>query len=145
MGDIVAAKVSRKAKAKQRRATRAVIDATRLSVITSEALQEWRLGFLVRAQGDARREQSAMTSCNSIIRQARSLFAPRVVKFLGSLRLPQPLPFTDVEFFPRQPTRYVSRIDARGLLRTAQRKLASKDPDKLSGHTSGARGRAAPW
>ena len=129
MGDIIAAKVSRKAKARQRRATRAAIDATPLSVITSEALQEWRLGFLARAQGDAQRERSAKTSCNSIIRQARSLFAPRVVKFLGSLRLPHPLPFAGVQFFPRESTRYISRIHAGELLRTAQKKLAGKDHD----------------
>jgi hypothetical protein len=89
VGDIIAAKVSRKAKARQRRTTRAAIDSTSLSVITPEAVQAWRLGFLARAQGDATREQSAKTSCNSIIRQARSLFAPKVVQFLGSLRLPQ--------------------------------------------------------
>ena len=131
VGDIIAAKVSRKAKARQRRTTRAAIDATSLSVITPEAVQAWRLGFLARAQGDATRERSARTSCNSIIRQARSLFAPKVVKFLGSLRLPQPLPFAGVEFFPRESTRYISRIDAGGLLRTAQRKLAGKDPDSF--------------
>ena len=129
VGDIIAAKVSRKAKARQRRTTRAAIDSTSLSVITPEAVQAWRLGFLARAQGDATREQSARTSCNSIIRQARSLFAPKVVQFLGSLRLPQPLPFAGVQFFPRESTRYISRIDAGGLLRTAQRKLVGKDPD----------------
>jgi integrase len=126
VGDIIAAKVSRKAKARQRRTTRAAIDSTSLSVITPEAVQAWRLGFLARAQGDATREQSAKTSCNSIIRQARSLFAPKVVQFLGSLRLPQPLPFAGVQFFPLA-TSVAS--NAGGLLRTAQRKLVGKDPD----------------
>jgi integrase len=128
VGDIIAVKVSRKAKATQRRATRATIDATPLSVLSPEVIQAWRLSFLARTQGDAKRERSARTSCNSIIRQARALFAPKVVKFLGSLRLPQPLPFAGVEFFPRESTRYISRIDAGELLRTARQKLAGNDP-----------------
>jgi integrase len=57
------------------------------------------------------------------------LFAPKVVKFLGSLRLPQPLPFAGVEFFPRESMRYVSRIDAGALLRQARHELAEADPD----------------
>jgi hypothetical protein len=107
VGDIIAAKGSRKARAR-RRTIRAAIDATPLSVLTPEALQGWRLNSLARAQGDAKRERSARTSCNSIIRQGRSLFAPKVVKFLGTLRLPQPLPFTSVEFFPKESTRATS-------------------------------------
>jgi integrase len=131
VSDIIAARVSRRAKATQRRATRAAIDAAPLSVITPEALQQWRLAFVARAGEDGARARSARTSSNSIIRQARSLFAPKVVKFLGSLRLPQPLPFASAEFFQRESTRYISRIDAGELLRTAQQKLAGKDPDSF--------------
>jgi integrase len=130
-GDIIEARAPRKAKAGQRWATRAAIDATPLFVVSPEAVQSWRLSFLARAQGDARRERSARTSCNSIVRQARSLFAAKVVRFLGALRLPQPLPFAGVEFFPRESTRYISRIDAGRLLRQAQQKLAGKDPDSF--------------
>ena len=56
-----------------------------------------------------------------MIRQARSLFAPKVLKFLGTLRLPAPLPFSAVEFFPRESMRYTSRIDAGVLMRQAAR------------------------
>ena len=113
----------------QKRGMRQAVEDTPLSVITPEALQAWRLAFVSRVGGDGAKARSARTSCNSIIRQARSLFAPKVVKFLGSLRLPQPLPFAGVEFFPRESMRYVSRIDAGALLRQARHELAEADPD----------------
>src|SRR5262245_39816265 len=66
-----------------------------------------------------------------MIRQARSLFAPKVRTFLGALRLPAPLPFAGVEFFPRESVRYVSKIDAGVLLRQAREELAESDPDSF--------------
>jgi hypothetical protein len=66
-----------------------------------------------------------------MIRQARSLFAPKVLKFLGTLRLPAPLPFSAVEFFPRESMRYTSRIDAGVLMRQAREELAESDPDSF--------------
>ena len=126
-GDIIGSRSPHKAR--QTRGTRQAVEETPLSVITPEALQVWRLAFVSRAGGDGAKARSARTSCNSIIRQARSLFSPKVVKFLGSLRLPQPLPFAGVEFFPRESMRYVSRIDAGALLRKARHELVDEDPD----------------
>ena len=68
-----------------------------------------------------------MTSCNSTIRQARSLFAGKILKFLPELRLPDPIPFHAVEFFPRQSAKYFSRIDAKTLLQEAHRELTKRD------------------
>ena len=68
-----------------------------------------------------------MTSCNSTIRQARSLFAEKIVRFLPDVRLPEAKPFEGVEFFPRQSAKYFSRIDARALLREARKELADTD------------------
>ena len=128
-GDIIGRRSSRKAGARQKGGTRQAVEETPLSVITPEAVQAWRLAFVSRAGGDGAKARVARISCNSIIRQARSLFAPKVVKFLGSLRLPQPLPFAGVEFFPRESMRYVSRINAGALLRQARQELADEDPD----------------
>ena len=124
VGDIIDARGPRKAR-------HAAIEGAPLSAITPEALQRWRLAFVARAQGDARKERSARISCNSILQQARSLFSPKVVKFLGSLKLPDPLPFTGVERFKRESQRYISRIDAGALLRKARQQLADKDPDSF--------------
>ena len=128
-GDILKMRAARKAKVRTKRATRQAIEAQSLSIFTPEAVQAWRLAFVSRSQGDARRARAARISSNSIIRQARSLFAPKVVKFLKTLCLPEPLPFAGVEFFPRESMRYMSRIDAGVLMRQAREELAESNPD----------------
>ena len=128
-GDILNKRTARKAKNKAKLATRKVIEASSLSVLTPEALQAWRLAFVSRAGADGRKARSARISSNSLIRQARSLFAPKVVKFLNALRLPEPLPFSGVEFFPRESMRYTSKIDAGIIMRTAREQLEKSDPD----------------
>jgi integrase len=106
---------------------RAKIDATSLEVLTLPAVQKWRLEYVKRAKTPAE-ERSRMTSCNSTIRQARSLFAGKILKFLPDIRLSDPIPFHAVEFFPRQSAKYFSRIDAKTLLQEAHRELAKIDP-----------------
>jgi integrase len=106
---------------------RAMIDAAGLDALTPSAVQKWRLEYVKRAKNPAE-ERSRMTSCNSTIRQARSLFAAKIVKFLPDLRLPDPMPFHEVEFFPRQSAKYFSRIDAKTLLQEAHGELFQSDP-----------------
>jgi integrase len=106
---------------------RSMIDATGLDALTPSAVQKWRLEYVKRAKNPAE-ERSRMTSCNSTIRQARSLFAAKIVKFLPDLRLPDPMPFHEVEFFPRQSAKYFSRIDAKTLLQEAHGELFHSDP-----------------
>ena len=108
-------------------AYRAGIDAESLEILSAQAVQRWRLAYVAQAKNPAQ-ERSRMTSANSTIRQARSLFADKIVRFLPDIRLPSPRPFAGVEFFPRQSARYFSRIDPKALLRTAQSELAENDP-----------------
>ena len=105
---------------------RAAIDSASLDILTLSGLQQWRLEYVKRAKTPAE-ESSRMTSCNSTIRQARSLFAAKIVKFLPDLRLPDPAPFHAVEFFPRQSAKYFSRIDAKALLQEARADLSEND------------------
>jgi integrase len=107
---------------------RAMIDGAGLDVLTPSAVQKWRLEYVKRAKNPAE-EGSRMTSCNSTIRQARSLFAAKIVKFLPDLRLPNPMPFHEVEFFPRQSAKYFSRIDAKTLLQEAHGELFQTEPE----------------
>ncbi len=127
-GDIV--KIQKRSVRKTKlKARRQAVEARELSIFTPEAVQGWRLSFIAKAGRDARKARAARISANSIIRQARSLFAPKVVKFLKTLRLPQPLPFAGVEFFPRESMRYTSRIDAGILMRQAREELSKSCPD----------------
>jgi integrase len=106
---------------------RTMIDGAGLDVLTPTAVQKWRLKYVKQAKNPAK-ERSSMTSCNSTIRQARSLFAAKIMKFLPDLRLPDPMPFHDVEFFPRQSAKYFSRIDAKTLLQEAHGELFQSEP-----------------
>jgi len=108
-------------------AYRDTIDALSLDALDPVAVQRWRLAYVKKAKNPAK-EKSAKTSCNSTIRQARSLFAPKVVKFLPELRLPVPAPFEGVEFYERQHTKYVSKIDAPAIVEAAHTQLSKKDP-----------------
>ena len=109
------------------KAYREGINGASLEVLSAQALQRWRLSYVAQAKNPAQ-ERSRMTSANSTIRQARSLFADKVVRFLPDVRLPSPRPFAGVEFFPKQSARYFSRIDPQALLRKAQSELAGSDP-----------------
>lgn len=102
------------------------VDAAGLDLLSPTAVQSWRLAYVGKAK-NPKQESSRMTSCNSTIRMARSLFAPKVVKFIPELRLPEPLPFAGVEFYPRQSAQYFSKIDPRELLLAAQEELSEKD------------------
>ena len=108
-------------------AYRAGIDAASLEIFSAQAVQRWRLAYVAQAKNPAQ-ERSRMTSANSTIRQAKSLFADKIVRFLPDVRLPSPRPFSDVEFFPKQSARYFSRIDPQVLLRKAQSELSESDP-----------------
>lgn len=59
---------------------RAEIDSASLNILSLPAIQKWRLEYVKRAKTPAE-ESSRMTSCNSTIRQARSLFATKIVNF----------------------------------------------------------------
>jgi integrase len=108
-------------------AYRAGIDAASLEIFSAQAVQRWRLAYVAMAKNPAQ-ERSRMTSANSTIRQAKSLFADKIVRFLPDVRLPSSRPFSDVEFFPKQSARYFSRIDPPVLFRKAQSELSESDP-----------------
>jgi integrase len=102
---------------------RRAIDSAPLALLSPEAIQKWRMEYIKLAKTPAE-QRSRMTSCNSTVRQACSLFGKKIAKFVP---LPEPRPFKDVEFFPRQSAKYFSRIDAKDLLTKAQGELAEKD------------------
>lgn len=106
---------------------RATIDSDSLSILSPASIQKWRLSYVARGKNPAER-LSRQTSCNTTIRQARSLFSEKVIKFIPHLRLPDPIPFAGVEFFPRQNTRYHSQIDPVKIARSAQDELSAKQP-----------------
>jgi integrase len=129
-GDVLAVRRSDKRfgpKSGGARKYREKVDAAGLDILSQGAVQQWRLDYVAGARNPKKRA-SRMTSCNSTVRMARSLFAPKVVKFIPELRLPVPPPFEGVEFFPRQNAKYFSVIDPRALLQKAREELAETKP-----------------
>lgn len=113
---------------------RAKVDAIRLDRLTPAAVQKWRLAFVARAGAEPTAQVRAKLSCNSIIRQARSLFAKRILGMVRArVALPVPLPFEGAEFFKklRSHLRYQSKVDAVALLGTARDELAKNEPEQF--------------
>jgi integrase len=97
------------------------VDRIRLREITPDNIQKWKVDFLRRAGSNSAKRRSASISVNSLLRQAKSLFAPGILKFV-KLDL-STSPFEGVQFEPRRSMRYQSSIDLGKLIRAAQEEL----------------------
>ncbi len=111
----------------QSREYRRKIDEMPISILTPSAIQSWRIAYVSERGTDPAKARAARISCNSTIRQAKSLFGKKVVQFAGA-GLPDPLPFAGVQFYPRESMRYHSKIDPTALMRDASAELSNDDP-----------------
>ncbi len=98
------------------------IHKVRLSDVTPERVQKWKIAFIKRAGHDPRRTRAARISVNSLMRQAKSLFAPDLLKFVP-VELGLTKPFDGIKFEPRQSMRYQSGFDIEKLIQQAQEEL----------------------
>jgi integrase len=101
------------------------IHATKLKDLTPANIQNWKLAFVNRGGADPVKRRAAQISVNSLMRQAKSLFAPKALKFVR-LNL-SGSPFDGVEFEPRQSMRYRSRFNIRKLVNAAQSALPAEE------------------
>jgi integrase len=104
------------------------VDSVKLATITPARVQDWKRRFIARAGSDPVKQRSARISFNSFVRQAKSLFAPDLVKHLQTVQLPDLLPFTGIKFEPRQSTFYRSALDVEKLIEAACEELAVAAP-----------------
>jgi integrase len=79
------------------------------------------VNFLKRAGSDPIKKRAASISVNSLLRQAKSLFAPAVSRFI-KLEIPCS-PFEGVGFEKRRSMRYQSSFDVESLIGAAQKEL----------------------
>ncbi len=104
-------------------------DALPLDILTPAAVDRWRIRY-VEAARDPAAKARARTTCNGVLRGARALFAPRRLKLVtegGALVVPDPPPFRDVVFWPRESTTYHSKFSTAELLVAAREELAETD------------------
>ncbi len=108
----------------------AQINAVSLATITPESVQQWKLSFIRNAGNSPLKQREAKNSANAFLRNARSLFSPKLLKFIP-LKLPAVPPFADVQFEPRSSTRYKSVVDAVTLVTAARTELAQDHPEQF--------------
>jgi integrase len=108
------------------------VHATPLSEITPERIRVWKKRFIGRAGKDELLRRRYSVSCNSFLRQARSLFSKRnVLDKLTGIELPAVLPFEGVNVEPRQDTKfYGCGVQPHQLLGDALNELADR-PEEL--------------
>jgi integrase len=104
------------------------VDSVKLSELTPKGVQEWKRAFIGRAEPDPVSQRSARVSVNSFLRCARSLFGANILEHI-ELELPDPLPFADVQFEPKQNSKYRSDFDIQKLIAAARDELAANDPE----------------
>ena len=129
-GDILSVSKSKKRFAASKKSLyRAKIEEAPLNILTPEAIQAWRIRFVAQAGKSPALQRTKKISANSLIRQARSLFSKKILKFITGVQHPSPIPFAGCEMFPRESMRYNSTIDPGALLQAANEELAIRDPD----------------
>ncbi|HPA18325.1 MAG TPA: hypothetical protein PLU30_11310 [Verrucomicrobiae bacterium] len=106
------------------------IHAVPMAEITPEKVQKWKLDFIKAAGANPVKQRAARRSANTFLRNAKSLFSPRHLRFV-TLDLPKPNPFDGVQFEPRGSMRYRSEIDAEALIRDAQAELRESSPEQF--------------
>jgi integrase len=97
------------------------VERIKLREVTPDKVQKWKVNFLKRAGSNPIKKRAASISVNSLLRQAKSLFAPAVLKFI-KVEIPCS-PFEGVAFEPRRSMRYQSSFDVESLIRAAQKEL----------------------
>lgn len=96
------------------------VDAVELATLTPSRIQAWKKFYVDREDPDPATRRRRMTSANSYIRCARSLFARKHIRHLD---FTVENPFAEIDLYPRDDPRYVSRIDAESLLGRASQEL----------------------
>jgi integrase len=98
------------------------IDAVRLRDITPDKVQQWKVRSLNKAGDNPAKRRSAIFSVNSTIRLAKSLFSPKILKFV-IVDMPFSSPFEGVQFEKKPSTRYQSSFKVEELIGSAQAEL----------------------
>jgi integrase len=98
-----------------------------LSVLTPVAVTKWKKDFLRGYPSDPLSQRTAKISVNSLLKRAKSLFAEKYLKQLGTRNLQNP--FAEVQNEKRQNQRYQSTFNISSLIRAAKDELGEPEPE----------------
>ena len=96
----------------------AKINRIRLADVTPDKVNKWRIAFVKRTGADPIKQRRARISCNSLMRQAKSLFSTELLAHV-KLSTPDKLPFDGVAFYGRESMRYHSTVEIEALIQDA--------------------------
>jgi integrase len=106
------------------------VDAVSLASLLPADVQAWKNRRLRAMDTDPLAKRRAITTVNSLIRNAKALFGKKVLPFVEQkITVPRPLPFDDVGMEKGPSLRYVSKVDAYALLARARQQLAENEPE----------------
>ncbi len=106
------------------------VDAVPLASLLPADVQAWKNRRLRAVEADPLAKRRAITTVNSLIRNAKALFGKKVLPFVEQkLTIPRPLPFDEVGMEKGPSLRYVSKVDAYALLACAREELAENEPE----------------
>jgi integrase len=98
------------------------INRIKLADVTPDNVDKWRIAFVKKAGSNPIKQRRARITCNSLMRQAKSLFASKLLHHVA-MHKPDKLPFDGVAFYKRESMRYHSKIDIEALISDAVREL----------------------
>ena len=107
----------------QRAAWLEKVHAVKLTRITANRLNDWRVQYIKKRDVNPQARQRAVRSANSYLRCARALFSRKWIDRLN-LRLPDPLPFQGVKVEKNRAPKYTSNLDPKQLFNDAKAELA---------------------
>jgi len=100
----------------------AKIDRIKLADVTPDKVNKWRIAFVKKADGNPVKQRRARITCNSLMRQTKSLFSAELLAHVA-VHKPDKLPFDGVAFYERESMRYHSTLDFEALIQDAVREL----------------------
>ena len=106
------------------------VDAVPLADLTPQSISEWRVRYLSKFDDQPLKRQQAQQTSVSIMRNAKALFAPKIIQTL-KIKLPSPLPFDGVDLGKRPRTRYKSKIEPGALAVAAHAELKELHPEQF--------------
>jgi integrase len=101
------------------------VHSVKLSKISPAKVAEWKKSFLGRYAADPVSQRKARISVNSLLRRAKSLYAPKYVSHLP----PRDNPFKGIKLEKKPSQKYRSVINEFNLIEAAKKELAGKEPE----------------
>ena len=101
------------------------INRVKLADVTPSKVNKWRIDFVRKVGSNPVKQRRARITCNSLMRQSKSLFASNLLTHLSIDKLNKQ-PFDGVAFYKRESMRYRSKIDVEALIVAATRELPTE-------------------